>query len=524
MSDNVSEYMLRRLLQRLGRAAASSATPATGSTASWARCDKAEDRPRFIQARHEEMAAFMACAHAKFTGEVGVCMATSGPGAIHLLNGLYDAKMDHQPVVAIVGQQARAGARRRFPAGGRPPDSCSRMSPTSTCTTVSWTRPQMRHLVDRALRIATDRAHRHVRHRPQGCAGAGRRARAAAHAHGTVHSGLGYFHAAASYPRTPTCSAPPTILNAGQKVAMLVGPGRLDAAGRGDSRSPICSARASPRRCWAKRSSPDDLPYVHRHHRPAGHQAELGHDDGLRHTTDGRLQFSVLGVPARRRARPEACRSTSTAGCSACATRWTSTSSAMRATRSGRSCRCSSHKQDRSWREKIERETSAMVEMLDGARAMQNANPINPQRVFWELVPRLPDSCILTVRLRLGRQLVRPRLQDPRAGMMASLSGQPGDDGPGRALCHRGQVRLSRPRRSSRSSGDGAMQMNGLNAAASPSPSTGGSGHDPRLVVLVLNNRDLNQVTWEHARHGGRHQVRRLARTCPISPTPDTPS
>src|SRR5882757_106486 len=59
----------------------------------------------FLQVRHEEMAAFMACAHAKLTGEVGVCMATSGPGAIHLLNGLYDAKMDHAPVVAIVGQQ-----------------------------------------------------------------------------------------------------------------------------------------------------------------------------------------------------------------------------------------------------------------------------------------------------------------------------------------------------------------------------------------------------------------------------------
>src|ERR671936_2131954 len=62
---------------------------------------------RFVQVRHEEMAAFMACAHAKFTGETGVCLATSGPGAIHLLNGLYDAKLDHQPVLAIVGQQKR---------------------------------------------------------------------------------------------------------------------------------------------------------------------------------------------------------------------------------------------------------------------------------------------------------------------------------------------------------------------------------------------------------------------------------
>src|SRR5215204_1132883 len=70
--------------------------------------DRAEDDPELIQARHEEMAAFMACGHAKFTGEVGVCIATSGPGAIHLLNGLYDAKLDHAPVVAIVGQKPRA--------------------------------------------------------------------------------------------------------------------------------------------------------------------------------------------------------------------------------------------------------------------------------------------------------------------------------------------------------------------------------------------------------------------------------
>src|SRR5437763_10192838 len=70
--------------------------------------DRAGDAVDYVQVRHEEMAAFMACAHAKFTGEVGICLATSGPGAIHLLNGLYDARMDHAPVVAIVGQQARA--------------------------------------------------------------------------------------------------------------------------------------------------------------------------------------------------------------------------------------------------------------------------------------------------------------------------------------------------------------------------------------------------------------------------------
>src|SRR6266704_2022123 len=66
-----------------------------------------QDRISFVQVRHEESAAFMACGYAKYTGRLGVCLATSGPGAIHLLNGLYDAKLDHQPVLAITGLQFR---------------------------------------------------------------------------------------------------------------------------------------------------------------------------------------------------------------------------------------------------------------------------------------------------------------------------------------------------------------------------------------------------------------------------------
>lgn len=80
--------------------------------AAWGR---AEDQPRFVQARHKEMAAFETVGYAKFTGRIGFCAATSGPGAIHLLNGLYDAKLDHVPVVAIVGQtnrRAMGGSRR----------------------------------------------------------------------------------------------------------------------------------------------------------------------------------------------------------------------------------------------------------------------------------------------------------------------------------------------------------------------------------------------------------------------------
>ena len=110
MSETVGDFLLQRLadwgIERIY------GYPGDGINGIMGAFDRQTDRLTFIQARHEEMAAFMACAHAKFTGEVGVCLATSGPGAIHLLNDLYDAKLDHQPVVAIIGQQSRAALGR----------------------------------------------------------------------------------------------------------------------------------------------------------------------------------------------------------------------------------------------------------------------------------------------------------------------------------------------------------------------------------------------------------------------------
>ena len=106
MSETVADFLLKRLMDRnIHRIYG---FPGDGINGILGALERSHNKPRLIQVRHEEMAAFMACAHAKFTGEVGVCLATSGPGAVHLLNGLYDAKMDHQPVVAIVGQAARA--------------------------------------------------------------------------------------------------------------------------------------------------------------------------------------------------------------------------------------------------------------------------------------------------------------------------------------------------------------------------------------------------------------------------------
>ena len=93
--------------------------PGDGINGVFGALNRAEGKIEFIQARHEEMAAFMASAYAKFTGELGVCIATSGPGASHLITGLYDARLDHMPVLAIAGQQARNAHRRPLPAGGR---------------------------------------------------------------------------------------------------------------------------------------------------------------------------------------------------------------------------------------------------------------------------------------------------------------------------------------------------------------------------------------------------------------------
>ena len=118
MGETTADFLLERLHENGVRRIYG--YPGDGINAIVGALERHKDQIEFVQVRHEEMAAFMACAHAKWTGEVGVCLATSGPGAIHLLNGLYDAKLDHAPVLAIVGQQARIGARRQLPAGGRP--------------------------------------------------------------------------------------------------------------------------------------------------------------------------------------------------------------------------------------------------------------------------------------------------------------------------------------------------------------------------------------------------------------------
>src|SRR5512140_1315152 len=150
MGQTTSDFLIQRLsewgIKRIY------GFPGDGINGILGALNRADCLIKFVQVRHEEMAAFMACAHSKFTGEVGVCLATSGPGAIHLLNGLYDAKMDHQSVVAIVGQQARAALGGSYQ---QEVDLLSLFKDVAHEYVQMVVVPaQVRHVVDRAVRIA----------------------------------------------------------------------------------------------------------------------------------------------------------------------------------------------------------------------------------------------------------------------------------------------------------------------------------------------------------------------------------
>ncbi|MDQ3724190.1 MAG: thiamine pyrophosphate-binding protein, partial [Actinomycetota bacterium] len=261
MSQTVSDHLLERLAANGVRRVYG--YPGDGINGIMGAMNRAggaidDDGPlELIQVRHEEMAAFMACAHAKFTGEVGVCLATSGPGAIHLLNGLYDAKLDHQPVVAIVGQQAMTALGGNYQ---QEVDLVALFKDVAHEYLHMAPDPaQIRHLVDRAVRIA--RAERTVTCLiipndlqemdavPE-----------APRAHGTVHSGPGYSDPAV-VPGDDALRRAAEILNAGERVAILVGQGALHATDEVIEAAELLGAGIA-KALLGKAALPDDLPFV----------------------------------------------------------------------------------------------------------------------------------------------------------------------------------------------------------------------------------------------------------------------
>jgi pyruvate dehydrogenase (quinone) len=487
MTQTVGDYLLDRLaIWGVNRIYGYPGDGINGLMGAFSRSSNGK-RPEFIQVRHEEMAAFMACGHAKFTGELGVCMATSGPGAIHLLNGLYDAKLDHQPVVAIVGQQARAGLGGNYQ---QEVDLVSLFKDVAhEFVQMAYDATQIRHLVDRACRIALAERTVTAIILPNDVQEADAVPQPP-HKHGTVHSGPGYT-APRVVPGDDELDRAAEILNAGERVAMLVGQGALHA---GDEVAAVADTLGAgvAKALLGKAVLPDDLGYVTGSIGLLGTKPswdlmqgcdtllmvgssfpyseflpEEGQARGVQIDIDGKMigirypmEVNLVGDSAE----------------------------TLRALRSRLT-----HKEDRSWREKIEGETASWWELME-RRAHEPAEPINPQLVFHELSKRLPDGAILSSDSGSAANWYARDIK-LRQGMMASLSGTLATMGPG--VPYAIAAKFAYPSRPVVALvGDGAMQMNGINELITIAKYRE-RWPDQRLVVLVLNNRDLNQVTWE---------------------------
>ena len=485
MAELVSDHLIARLSEWGVRRIYG--YPGDGINAIMGALDRANGSPRFIQVRHEEMAAFMACGHAKFTGEVGVCLATSGPGAIHLLNGLYDAKLDHQPVVAIVGQQARTALGGAYQ---QEVDLQNLFKDVAHEFVETATMPeQIRHLVDRAVRIALDQ-------RTVTCIivpndlGELPAVEAPPHAHGTIHSGVGYARPVV-LPPAGELERAAEILNAGERVAMLIGQGALHAADEVIEVAELLGAGVA-KALLGKAALPDDLPFVTGSIGLLGTKPswelmqdcdtllmvgssfpyseflpEEGKAKAVQIDIDGRLigirypmDVNLVGDAKEtlRALMPHLRR-----------------------------------KENRAWREQIEGWVQDWWKLME-ARATQEADPINPQRVFMELSRRLPDDCILSADSGSSANWFARDLKI-RRGMMASLSGTLATMGPG--IPYAIAAKFAHPNRVAIALvGDGAFQKNGMNELITISRHWR-EWSDPRLIVLVLHNDDLNQVTWE---------------------------
>jgi pyruvate dehydrogenase (quinone) len=442
---------------------------------------------KFVQARHEELAALMACAHAKFTGEVGVCLATSGPGAIHLLNGLYDARMDHQPVVAIVGQQKRASLGGDYQ---QEVDLVSLFKDVAKDYVHMATSPeQVRHLVDRAVRIARDERTVTCVIVPSDVQDLDA-VEVPSREHGSVHSGIGTV-GRSLVPAPDALQQAADILNSGSKVAILAGAGALDA---GDELADIAELLGAgiAKALLGKAAVPDDLPFVTGTIGIIGTRASFD----MMNECDTLLMVGSSFPYAEFLPKEGQARGVQID----IAPRMVSLRYPMECNLVGDAKETLrallplvQRKTDRRWRTRIEESVQAWWRVLE-ARAMDPADPVNPQRVFWELSPRLPDDCILTCDSGSAAAWYALDLKI-RPGMMASLSGGLATMGCG--VPYALAAKLAHPERPVIALvGDGAMQMNGINALITIGESWQ-QWKNPQLIVLVLNNRDLNFVTWE---------------------------
>src|ERR671930_1107998 len=485
MAQLVADFVLERL--RLWGVKRIYGYPGDGINGFLGALDRANGDPDFIQVRHEEMSAFMACGHAKFTGEVGVCMATSGPGAIHLLNGLYDAKLDHQPVVAIVGQQKRMSLGSSYQ---QEVDLQTLFKDVSEFVQVCMEPAQARHLVDRALRIALDKQGVCTLIVPNDVQEE-KAVESPPREHGAVFSSVGYARPRV-LPRDEDLEDAARLLNEGQKVAMLVGQGAAGARDELIETAELLGAGVA-KALLGKDVLPDDLPFVTGAigllGTTASYELIKGCDTLLMVGTS--FPYSEF-LPKEGQAR--------------------CVEIDLEASRIGirypvdvplvgdakETLRALipklERKQDRSWREQIETQVDEWSRVVED-RAYQDGDPMNPQRVVWELSQRLPDDAIVTADSGSSTNWFARDLK-LRERNRASLSGNLATMGPGTPYAIAAQ--FAYPGRPVIAFvGDGAFQMNGMNELITVKRYHERWRENPTLVFCVFNNQDLNQVTWE---------------------------
>jgi pyruvate dehydrogenase (quinone) len=490
MADTVGDFILKRL-QAWGikRVFGYPGDGINGIVSALGRTEGLE----FVQVRHEEEAAFMAGGHAKFTGEVGVCLATSGPGAIHLLNGLYDARLDHQPVVAIVGQAARAALGGHFQ---QEVDLAALFKDVAGQYVQLCTAPeQARHLIDRAIRIA----------RSQRCVTAVifpndvQEAEAVAEpprAHGTMHSGID-FTQPDIVPKPADLQRAAEILNAGEKVALLVG------AGAGRAMREVIDVAEMLRAGVAKALLgkavlPDDLPFCTGQIGLLGTKASWtlmqGCDTLLMIGStfpyseflpkEGQARCVQIDIdPTMLSLRYPA----DVALVGDAASTLQALQPLLRAKSNGK------------WRDTIEHAARDWWHEEE-RRAHLAANPVNPELIYWEMSDHLADDSLIAVDTGMSTTFFA-RAVRARHGMKVAVSGTLATMGP--AISYAAAGKFAYPDHPAIALvGDGAMQMLGINALITVAKYWK-RWADPRFIVVVLNNGDLNMVSWELRVLGG---------------------
>ncbi|MEV8087296.1 thiamine pyrophosphate-requiring protein [Streptomyces nigra] len=491
MSTTVADHILERL--RAWGVEHVFGYPGDGINGLLAAWGRAENRPRFVQSRHEEMSAFQAVGYAKFSGRVGVCAATSGPGAIHLLNGLYDAKLDHVPVVAIVGQTHRTAMGGSYQ---QEVDLHTLFKDVASDFVETVTVPeQLPNVLDRAIRTA------YARRAPTAVIVPGDvqelEYSAPTHEFKMVPSSL-ESGAWTTVPSEDSVRQAAEILNSGDKVAILVGQGAAGARAEVERMAQLLGAGVA-KALLGKDVLSDELPYVTGSIGLLGTRPsyEMMRDCDTLLTIGSSFPYSQF-LPAFGTARgvqididphmvgmryPYEVNLIGDA----------------KATLERLIPLIRSEERGREWFETICDNVTRWHEVME-RRAALSADPVNPEYVTRALDPLLPADAIVTsdsgsMSNWYARHLTfRPGMRGSLSGTLATM---------GCAVPYAIGAKFAHPDRPAIALvGDGAMQMNGL-AELITAAKYRDLWDDPRLVVAVYNNRDLNQVTWEMRAMGG---------------------